>query len=214
MMCAALKTKVAYTTRDLLIASRLIASESILHSPGVTNCRPAALYPRRICSCAPGIVKNRWRIGPQFTGDKTDQAHPGRAGPYSPLPPANRPEMRRGNIIFALLDSWNFKIFGIFFKIFSFFGFFIIYLEFWIFFEIFEVFEFFGINTHTLTHSHTHTRTHTHTHTYSHTHTPIYSHTHTHIYSRTHTLTHIRLIRIERIIVSIRHNGCRASTCK
>jgi hypothetical protein len=33
------------TTRDLLIASRLIAGESILHLLGVTNFRPAALYP-------------------------------------------------------------------------------------------------------------------------------------------------------------------------
>jgi hypothetical protein len=94
MMCAALKTKVAYTTRDLLIASRLITGESILHSPGVTNSRPTALYPRRICSCVPGIVEISLVNRPPIHRDKTDQAHLRRPGPYSPLPLANRPEMR------------------------------------------------------------------------------------------------------------------------
>jgi hypothetical protein len=49
-------------------------------------------------------------------------------------------------------------------------------------------------------------------HTYSHSHTHIHtlSHSHTH----TLTLTHIMLIRIERVIVSIRYNGCRDSSYK
>jgi hypothetical protein len=43
-----------------------------------------------------------------------------------------------------------------------------------------------------------------------------YTHILTLTYSRTHTptLTHIRLIRIERVIVSIRYNGCRDDSCK
>jgi hypothetical protein len=84
------------TTRDLLIASRLITGESILHSLGVTNFRPTALYPRQICLCAPGIVEIPPVNRPPIRGDRTDQAHTERVGPYSPLPPANRPEMRRG----------------------------------------------------------------------------------------------------------------------
>jgi hypothetical protein len=52
------------------------------------------------------------------------------------------------------------------------------------------------------------------------THTYILTHTHTHIYILTHshthtpTLTHIRLIMIERVIVSISYNKCGGSSCK
>jgi hypothetical protein len=42
-------------------------------------------------------------------------------------------------------------------------------------------------------------------HTYSH----ILTHTHTHTHTCIYKLTHVRLIRIERIIVSIRYNGYR-----
>jgi hypothetical protein len=56
------------------------------------------------------------------------------------------------------------------------------------------------------------------THTYSHVHTHAYSHTHTHIHTHSHihtpTLTHMRLIRIERVIVSISYNKCRGNSCK
>jgi hypothetical protein len=66
-------------------------------------------------------------------------------------------------------------------------------------------------------HTHTHGQTHIHTLLHSHTHilTLTYSHSHTHIHklihSHTHTLIHIRLIRV---IVSIRYNGFRDSSCK
>jgi hypothetical protein len=56
---------------------------------------------------------------------------------------------------------------------------------------------------------------HTHTHGHTHIHTLLHSHTHiltlTHSHTHTHTLIHIRLIRV---IVSIRYNGCRDSSCK
>jgi hypothetical protein len=61
------------------------------------------------------------------------------------------------------------------------------------------------LHTYILTHANTHTHTHTSTHTYSH------SHTHIHTLLQ---LTHIRLIRIERVIVSISYNKCRGSSCK
>jgi hypothetical protein len=75
---------------------------------------------------------------------------------------------------------------------------------FWIFLKIFWIFA--HILTHAHTHIYSHTCTHTHTHTYSHSHI----HSHTHI----HTLIYISLIRIERLIVSIRYNMCRGSSCK
>jgi hypothetical protein len=49
-------------------------------------------------------------------------------------------------------------------------------------------------------------------HTYSRAHTHILTLIDSHIH--TPTLTHIRLIRIERVIVSIRYNGCRDGSCK
>jgi hypothetical protein len=55
-------------------------------------------------------------------------------------------------------------------------------------------FAFLRTHTHILTQAHTHTNTLTYTHSYTH--------------------THIRLIRIERVIVSISYNKCRGSSCK
>jgi hypothetical protein len=62
------------------------------------------------------------------------------------------------------------------------------------------------LHTLILTHAHTHILTLT----LSHTHILTLRHSHTH----TPTLTDIRLIRIERVIVAIRYNGCRDGSCK
>jgi hypothetical protein len=65
--------------------------------------------------------------------------------------------------------------------------------------------RFFGfLHTHILTCAHTHILTLSHSHT----------HIHTLLHSHTPTLTHIRLIRIERVIVSISYNKCRGNSCK
>jgi hypothetical protein len=77
------------------------------------------------------------------------------------------------------------------------------FFDFWDFLRIFEFLNFFEI---LWIFSHTHT----HKHTYSHTHILTLTHLHTH----TPTLTHIRLIRIERAIVSISYNKCRGNSCK
>jgi hypothetical protein len=51
---------------------------------------------------------------------------------------------------------------------------------------------------------------HTHILTYVHTHILILTHSHTHAT----ILTHISLIRIERVIVSVSYNKCRGNSCK
>jgi hypothetical protein len=63
--------------------------------------------------------------------------------------------------------------------------------------KILEIFGFFKFSNFCLPQTHIHTLTLTVTHTLTYTH------------SYRHTLTHIRLIRIERAIVSLRYNVCR-----
>jgi hypothetical protein len=115
-------------------------------------------------------------------------------------------KFKRENCLFSLLEFWNFKIFGICFDIFRFFGFFINVLgffNFWRFF-IFYFFVILGIMLRILGFFEFSNFYHTQTHKYS------YTYTQTHI----HTLTHIRLIRIKRVIVSIRYNECMGGSCK
>jgi hypothetical protein len=98
-----------------------------------------------------------------------------------------------------------FEILGIS-KCFEIFWIFLDFLKFLRFFKCFEIFmRFFAfLHRHILTYAHTQILTQAHTHiltlTHSHTHTP--------------TLIHIRLIRIERGIVSISYNKCRGNSCK